>query len=97
MAEDPHKSLIGLTGSFPGTVIDACSTGGHLVKVDTKINWIKETMRTIIAGLPYKLAKARLKDLATYVVSKINERRTTALTDNACPHAMLTGVKVDFK
>ncbi len=42
-------------------------------------------MRSIIAGLPYRLSKARVKDLATYVVSRLNVCRTTALADNVCP------------
>jgi hypothetical protein len=94
---DPHKSLVGLAGSFPGTVIDAGGAGDHLDKVDAKIRRIKELMRAIIAGLPYHLPKARVKDLATYVVSRLNVRQTSALVVNVCPHVKFTGVKVDFK
>jgi hypothetical protein len=94
---DPHKSLVGLAGSFPGTTIDAVGAGDHLDKVDAKIRRVKETMRSIIAVLPYRLAKARIKDLVTYVVSRMNVRRTSALTDNVCPRVKFTGVKVDYK
>jgi hypothetical protein len=94
---DPHKLLVGLAGSFPGTTIDAVSVGDHLDKVDAKIRRVKETMRSIIAGLPYRLPRARMKDLVTYVVSRLNTRRTGALNDNVCPRVKFTGVKVDYK
>ncbi len=54
-------------------------------------------MRSIVAALPYNLAKARIKNLAAYVVSSLNVRRTNPMTDNVCPHIKFTGVKVDFK
>jgi hypothetical protein len=66
---DPHKSLVGLAGSFPGTTIDTVGAGDHLDKVDAKIRRVKETIRSVIAGLPYRLPRARMKDLVTYVVS----------------------------
>jgi hypothetical protein len=94
---DPHKSLMALVGGFPGTVIDACGAGDHLDKVDAKMRRIKEMMRSIIAGLPYSLPRARVKDLATYVVSRINTRRTTASSDSVCPRVKFTGVKIDYK
>jgi len=34
---DPHKSLEGLQGAFPGVDIDLSGAGNHLDKVDTKI------------------------------------------------------------
>ncbi len=94
---DPHKSFIGLTGSFPGTAIDAAGAGDHLDKVDDKIRRVKEMMQSIIAGLPYRLDKAKIKDLATYVVIGMNVHRTSALTDNVCPRMKFTGLKVDYK
>lgn len=36
MLVNPHKSLVGLAGSFPGTT-DAVVAGDHLEKVDVKI------------------------------------------------------------
>lgn len=82
---DPHKSLMGLQGAFPGTVIAGCGVGDHLDKVDGKIRCMKELRRSVLAGLPYKLPKARVKDLATYTISRINNCRTGALMDNDSP------------
>jgi Reverse transcriptase (RNA-dependent DNA polymerase). len=93
---DPLKSLKNLDGSFPGVAIDATGAGDHLPKVDAKIRRIKENVRSILAGLPYSLPKNRIKDLVTYVVNRMNTRRTTALSDNVCPRAKFTGKKIDY-
>ena len=50
-----------------------------------------------MAGLPWKLAQDRIKDLVTYVVCRINTRRTTALNDNVAPRIKFTGRKINFK
>jgi hypothetical protein len=93
---DPLKSLKNLKGSFAGVTIDATGAGDHLPKVDAKIRRIKENARSILAGLPYSLPKNRVKDLVTYVVNRMNTRRTTALSDNVCPRAKFTGKKIDY-
>ena len=94
---DPLKSLKNLEGSFPGVAIDATGAGDHLPKVDAKIRRIKENARSILAGLPYSLPKNRVKDLVTYVVNRMNTRRTTALSDNVCPRTKFTGKKIDYE
>jgi hypothetical protein len=48
-------------------------------------------VRAIVAGLPFRLSRDRLKDLATYAVSQINLKRTMSLTDNVCPRVKFTG------
>jgi len=96
VAVDPQKALAGLKGSFPGVEIDPVGAGDHLPKVDAKIRRIKETCRSIIAGLPYDLARNRIKDLVSYVMHRLNTRRTTALSDNVCPRTKLSGRKVNY-
>jgi hypothetical protein len=97
MHVDPHKTLVSLDGAFPGIPMDISGAGDHLDKIDSKTRRIKETMRSVIAGLPYKLHSDRGKDLATYAVHRMNTRRTEALPDNVCPRVKFTGVKPDFK
>ncbi len=63
---DPHRALRALEGSFPGTEIDTSGAGDHLNVVDTKIRRLKELMRAVLSGLPYKLGKDRVKDLITW-------------------------------
>lgn len=94
---DPLKALSGLQGSFPGIEIDASGAGDHLNMVDTKIRRVKEIMRSVIAGLPYKLSKDRMKDLATYAVNRTNLKSTEGLISNESPRVRFTGVKPDFK
>jgi len=48
-------------------------------------------------GLPWKLPKVLVKDLVAYVVSRLNIRRTTALSENVCPRVLFTGAPVDYK
>jgi hypothetical protein len=94
---DPQKGLIALRGSFPGVEINPAGAGDHLHKVDAKIRRIKETTRSILAGLPYTLPKNRVKDLVSFVVNRINTRRPKALNDNVCPRTKLTGRKVSYQ
>jgi hypothetical protein len=94
---NPHKSLVGLQGAFPGVEIDPSGAGDHLDKIDTRIRRIKELMRSVIADLPYTLPRDRVKDLVTYAVSQLNVRNTKALTDDSSPRVRLTGFKPEFK
>jgi hypothetical protein len=94
---DHHKSLVALQTSFPGVEVDVSGAGDHLSKVDIKIRRLKEMMRSIVAALPFKLSRERLKDLAIYAVSRMNLRRTASLMDGECPKVRFTGSKPDFK
>jgi hypothetical protein len=94
---DPHKSLVALQEASLGVEIDPSGAGDHLDKIDTKIRCLKELMRSVIADLPYKLPKDRMKDLVTYAVSRMNISSTKALNNEASPRVRLTGFKPDFK
>jgi hypothetical protein len=86
-----------LQGSFPGIEIDVSGAGDHLDKLDTKTRRLKELMRSIVAGLPYKLKRDRVKDLVTYAVSRTNLKSTSALAMNVCPRVRFTGFKPDYQ
>jgi len=94
---DPHKALAALQGFFPGTEVDVSGAGDHLDKVETKIRRIKELMRSVIAGLPYKLPKKRLKDLVTYAVCRTNIKSTASLNNNVSRRVRFTGYRPDYK
>jgi hypothetical protein len=94
---DPFKSLVAVQNAFPGIEVDPSGAGYHLDKIDTKIRRIKEIMRSVIAGVPYKLAKERIKDLATYTISRMNIKSTSALNDGTCPGVHFTGQKPDYR
>jgi hypothetical protein len=72
--------------------IDVCGAGDRLDKVDNKIHQVKEMVRAVIAGPPFKLGRERIKDLIAYTVSHIKLKYTTLLTDNMCPRVKFTGV-----
>jgi hypothetical protein len=94
---DPHSSFRTMTQDFPGVEIDIGGSGDYVAKVDAKIRRIKETYRKVKHGLPWKLPKVLVRDLVGYAVSRLNIRRTQALSDNVCPRVLFTGVPVPYK
>jgi hypothetical protein len=94
---DPQRSVSAVEDSFPEIKFDASGAGDHVTKVDIKIRRLKETSRSVVHGLPFKVPRLLVKDLVTYVVNRINVRRTTGLTDNRAPRVMFTGQRVDYK
>jgi hypothetical protein len=88
---DPHKSFESLQGSFPGVEIDLSGAGDFLDKIDTKIRRVKELMRSVISGFPYRLPKERVRDLVTYAVGRSNLRSTDMLMSSECPRVRFTG------
>jgi hypothetical protein len=94
---DPHKTLALLETSFPGIKVDLSGAGDHLNKVDSKIRRIKETARSVVAGLPFRIGKPRAKDLITCAVSRVNLKTTSSLNDCTCPRVRFTGLKPEFK
>ena len=93
---DPHKTLVSLQGQYPGVEIDLSGAGDHLNMIDTKIRRMKEIMRAVIDGLPYKLSRDRAKDLATYAVNRMNLKSTEGLISNESPGVRFTGVKPEY-
>jgi hypothetical protein len=94
---DPHSSFRSMTQEFPGTDIDIGRANDHVAKVDANIRRIKEMARKVKAGLPWELPGQLFKDLVTYAMSRINIRRTTALSENVCPRVLFMGMPIDYK
>jgi hypothetical protein len=94
---DPHSTFRSMTQELPGTEIDVGGANDHVAKVDAKIRRIKETARKVKAGLPWELPGQLFKDLVTYAVSRMNIRRTTALSENVCPRVLFMGMPIDYK
>jgi len=86
-----------MTQEFPGTDIDIGRANDHVAKVDANIRRIKEMARKVKAGLPWELPGQLFKDLVTYAMSRINIRRTTALSENVCPRVLFMGMPIDYK
>ena len=94
---DPASAFMSLRTQFPGVIIDVGGARDFVAKVDAKIRRIKDTYRAVKAGLQYTLAKARAKDLVAYCVSRLNVRRTTALSGSLSPRVLFTGTKPNYK
>ena len=92
---DPQRGLVPLQGAFPGVEVDVSGAGDHMDKIDSAIKHSKEIMRSVHAGLPWKLAKSMTKDLAYYGVSRKNLKSTP--TSVVCPRVRFTGRKPDYK
>jgi hypothetical protein len=94
---DPQSAFRAMTQDFPGVEIDVGGAGDYVAKVDSRIRCIKETYRSVKSGLAWSLPRSLVADLVAYVVSRMNIRRTSALSDNVCPRVLFTGMPVDYK
>jgi hypothetical protein len=94
---DPHSSFRTMTQDFPEVTIDIGGAGNYVSKVDAKIRRIKDTYRKVKLGLPWDLPTVLVEDLVAYVVSRLNVRRTTSLSENVCPRVLFTGIPADYK
>jgi Reverse transcriptase (RNA-dependent DNA polymerase) len=94
---DPQSGLRALVGQFPGVEVDVCGAGDHMDKVDVRIRRLKETIRSVVSGLPWKLPKVLVKDLVAYAVSRRNVRRTTSRVDSVAPRVAFTGRRIQYK
>jgi hypothetical protein len=86
-----------MTQDFPGVEIDVGGKGDFVVKVDAKIRRVKETYRKVKHGLLWSLPQVLVKDLLGYSVSRLNVRRTLALSQNVCPRVLFTGAPIPYK
>ena len=87
---DPQRGMANLRGKLGPVELDIVGAGDHLNKVDAKIRQLKELMRLVVAGLPYRLPMARASDLVTYATNRINARRTAGLKKKVSPRDRVT-------
>ena len=66
-------------------------------KVDAKIRRIKETYRSVKAGLTWELEGPLIDDCLAYCVTHMNLRRTSALHGVMSPAFLFTGVKPKYQ
>jgi hypothetical protein len=89
--------FVKLKGAYPGIAIDPVGAGDHLDKINMKFRWLKELVRSVISGLPYKLPVERVKNLVTYAVSRMNLCSIDGLNTNVCPRLCFTGCQPEYK
>jgi hypothetical protein len=93
---DPQSAFKYLMTKFEGVVIDVGGAGDYVPKVDIQIRRIKELVRGVKAGLLWRLPQVLLKDLIAFAVSRINIRRSSAMSRNVCSRVLFTGIKPDY-
>jgi hypothetical protein len=92
---DRHQSLLAIRGKFPDVEVEACGAGDHVGRAENKIRTIKEQFRTIVARLPWKLARRLICELISYIIKRLNCQPTGAHV-HMSPRVFMTGVKIDF-
>ena len=86
-----------LRTQFPGVLLDVGEMKDYVHKVDAKIRRIKETYRSVKAGLAWKLEGPLVDDCITYCVTRMNLRCTSALQGVMSPAFLFTGVKPNYQ
>ena len=82
---------------FPGVLLDVGDAKDYVAKIDAKMRRVKETYRSVKAGLVWKLPLAHVGDLVAYCVSRLNLRQTSALDGVQCLTYLFTGVRPVFR
>jgi hypothetical protein len=67
-----------------------------LDRIDTKIRRVKELMRSVVSGLPFRVPRGRVKDLVTYAVGCLKLRSTEMLMSPECPRVRFTGQRPEY-
>ena len=88
---DPQSSLVGIPG------VNCTGAGYHIPKLDTRVRRLKELVRSVVAGLHFKIPGNLVQDLVSYAVNRINTRRSSGSISTECPWVKFTGKKVNYK
>ena len=59
---DPQSSLVGIPG------VNCTGAGYHIPKLDTRVRRLKELVRSVVAGLHFKIPGNLVQDLVPYAV-----------------------------
>jgi hypothetical protein len=94
---DPGSGFMSLRTQFSGVLFEPGGARDHVTKVDAKIRRLKETYRSVKAGLPWTLPKTRVKDLVACSASRMNTRGTSALQGVLSPTVLFTGLKPNYE
>ena len=92
---DRHQSLLTLRGKLGEVDVEACGAGDHVGRAENKIKTIKEMFRSVVARLPWRLARRLISDLISFVIKRLNSQPSSS-GHNTSPRVSITGVKIDF-
>jgi hypothetical protein len=94
---DPEKSILNAVANIEGVKLCESSVGSHVVKAERLIEQLKEGVRSVMAGLPWKVRRKLIKDLIIYANTRRNSVFTSALTTKVTPRELFTGRKINFE
>ena len=82
--------------NFLGVEVDVSGAGGHVARVERKIQMIKERVRVHVCGrLPFTLTTNGLSMLILYCVSRLNYQQSGSRPGGLTPRELFTGRRVD--
>lgn len=80
-----------------GIELDVSGAGGHVARVERRIQVIKERVRTHIHHLPFSLSTLCMSMLILYCVSRLNYEHSSVQGWSASPRELFLGRKADGK
>jgi hypothetical protein len=92
---DPQPGFVPLVGQIPWVEVDISGAGDHMDVLDVKIKHVKEIMRSVHSGVPWRTPPSQVKALAFYGVSRMNLKSGSGSA--VSPRVKFTGRKPQFK
>lgn len=80
-----------------GLVFNPSGAGQHVPVIERKIRLVKERVRAVCGGLPFKVPTNLLKWVVFYCVSRLNMMPSGTRMDKTSPRELFLGRKLDYK
>jgi hypothetical protein len=87
------KAIKGIIGK-QGVLYDSVPPTSHDPVIERAIRTVKDSMRSVIASLPFPLPPSELPHLAAFCVSRLNMLPSSTRVDPSSPLQLLTGQSV---
>ena len=96
---DGESAAIKIAGTMNGPPFEALASGVHDVFIESRIRRIKEGVRSILSGLPFKVSKVILIWAVMYVVYVTNlmPKKAGSKGSMSSPRQDFTGIRPNFK
>lgn len=92
---DPQRALAALDGML-GVPLDTTGARQHVSNIERHIRIVKERLRSIECGLPFKCPLRLVPGMVHFVVSRLNLFTASEQKDGISPKESYTGVKPDY-
>jgi hypothetical protein len=85
-----------INGTY-GIVVNPAGPGQHVANIERKARTVKDRMRCVVSGLPWKLTTLLVVWLVFYCVSRVNMTIHRGGLTSVTPREAFLGVKLDYK